>query len=126
MALRVIPSICSLAARVDEMIVATRCFGSVGMSTQVGEHSRNGVAPARIVFRPHVDRNEGDERLVGQLSEFVQIAAEASGADRQDDVVERAARGRGDPLEARDVVLLRREAAVPADPVVEDRARRLQ
>ena len=85
----------------------------------------DGVAAALALLGAHVDRDERDQRALGQLLHVGEEPAQPTRADRHEHVVERRAAGLGDGAQPAEVVLLGREPPGLADPAVQHRVRRL-
>ena len=90
---------------------------------RVERRHRVAARGALLVVQRH--RHRGDQRLGGQLTAFVEVAAQRATAGSQHDVVDRAASGPPDRLDPLEAHRLRRDAALSADADVEDRAWRL-
>ena len=93
----------------------------VGAELGVEEGDRVADPDPLLAHRHRHDRGQAARR---QLVQLEQVAAQRPAADREEDVVEAAVGGLGDPLDAVHVVGLGREPARLADADVEDRARR--
>src|SRR5690606_36241668 len=87
-----------------------------------GEHRRDVVRAATFVRGRDRDGAAGDEARGGELALLVEVASQSAGGEREHHVVDRAAEGVLDLLDAGERepresgVALRRERSVPATP----------